>query len=144
MTSVKRRDARPSQIESPESSRSDPPGWETSTYDHPQRRHTAYLRVHSRATRMASASFAFQCWATSLLRGSSGFGAPISAWMERRTVRIWSAGDHLSVRRRLSSGKRRRRLSARTLENIKADSAELVRVRVIAVHSVVSSQHGTL
>jgi hypothetical protein len=46
----------------------------------------------------ASGSFFFQSSATLLSRGSSGFGAERSAWMERRTVRIWSAGDHLSLR----------------------------------------------
>lgn len=46
---------------------------------------------------MAAFSFSFQCWATSLARGSSGFGDESKAWTERRTVRIWRAGDHLSV-----------------------------------------------
>lgn len=86
----------------------------------------AYFCVHSRETRMASFSFSFQCDATSFARGSScvsdaprthsqrerpadkvartaseartGLGAERRAWIERRTVRIWRAGDHLSLR----------------------------------------------
>lgn len=30
-------------------------------------------------------------------KGRTGLGAERRAWMDRRTVRIWSAGDHLSV-----------------------------------------------
>ena len=46
---------------------------------------------------MAAVSFFFHASATSLASGSSGFGALRRAWMERRTVRIWRAGLHLSV-----------------------------------------------
>ena len=42
-------------------------------------------------------SCVFQCSATSLARGSSGFGALSKAWIERRTVRICKAGLHLSA-----------------------------------------------
>lgn len=56
----------------------------------------AYLRVHSFAFRIASLSFTFHSSATSLARGSSGLGADSSAWIDRSTVRIWSAGLHLS------------------------------------------------
>ena len=53
--------------------------------------------VHSRLTRCASASFSLQCFATSVASGSSGLGALSSAWIDRSTVRICSAGDHFSV-----------------------------------------------
>ena len=46
---------------------------------------------------MALLSFVFHSSATSLARGSSGFGALRSAWIDRRTVRIWRAGLHLSI-----------------------------------------------
>lgn len=45
---------------------------------------------------IASGSLSFQCCATSFAKGSSGFGAERSACMERSTVRICKAGDHLS------------------------------------------------
>lgn len=57
---------------------------------------TAYLFVHSLAVAMAAASFSFQLFATSGASGSSGLGAPRRAWIERRIVRIWRAGDQLS------------------------------------------------
>jgi hypothetical protein len=57
----------------------------------------AYSLVHSLAVAMAACSFSFQLLATSAARGSSGLGAPRRAWMERRIVRICSAGDQLSV-----------------------------------------------
>jgi hypothetical protein len=61
---------------------------------------------------MAPFSSSFQCCATSLASGSSGLGAPSKAWIDSliisfaciiegktcRTVRICSAGDHLSLR----------------------------------------------
>jgi hypothetical protein len=55
----------------------------------------AYCFVHSWAVAMACDWFSFHAWATSFARGSSGFGAPRRAWMERRMVRIWRAGDQL-------------------------------------------------
>lgn len=60
----------------------------------------AYFWVHSRAVAMAAFSSSFQALATSAASGSSGLGAPRSAWMERRMVRIWRAGDQLSVQAR--------------------------------------------
>lgn len=57
----------------------------------------AYCCVHSRAVAMATLGFSFQVLATSGASGSSGLGAPRRAWMERRMVRIWRAGDQLSV-----------------------------------------------
>lgn len=57
----------------------------------------AYFWVHSRAVAMAAFSSSFQALATSAASGSSGLGAPRSAWIERRIVRIWRAGDQLSV-----------------------------------------------
>lgn len=45
---------------------------------------------------MACASLVFHWSATSLARGSSGFGALSSACIESNTVRIWRAGLHLS------------------------------------------------
>ena len=54
--------------------------------------HTFYIPVS-----MALLSFVFHSSATSLARGSSGFGALRSAWIDRRTVRIWRAGLHLST-----------------------------------------------
>lgn len=58
----------------------------------------AYLRVHSLALRIASLSLTFQSSATSFAKGSSGFGALRSACMDSKTVLIWSAGLHLSLR----------------------------------------------
>lgn len=55
----------------------------------------AYVRVHSRAVCIAACSSSFHLCATSFASGSSGFGAPKSACMERSIVRIWSAGDQL-------------------------------------------------
>ena len=46
----------------------------------------------------ASASLTFHCSATWLSRGSSGFGALSRAWIDSRTVRICSAGLHLSAK----------------------------------------------
>ena len=46
---------------------------------------------------MALDSFSFHVSATSLAKGSSGFGALRRAWIDSRTVRIWRAGLHLSV-----------------------------------------------
>jgi hypothetical protein len=57
----------------------------------------AYFAVHSLAVWMAAFSSSFQFLATSLARGSSGLGAPRRAWMERRMVRIWRAGDQFPV-----------------------------------------------
>jgi len=48
----------------------------------------AYTRVHSLAVSTASASLAFQCFATLSASGSSGFGALSNAWMLNKTVRI--------------------------------------------------------
>ena len=50
------------------------------------------------AVLIACCSFCFHNWATSFANGSSGFGAERSAWIDRRTVRICNAGDHLSFR----------------------------------------------
>ena len=50
------------------------------------------------AVLIACCSFCFHNWATSLANGSSGFGAERSAWIDKRTVRICKAGDHLSFR----------------------------------------------
>ena len=50
------------------------------------------------AVLIACCSFCFHSWATSFANGSSGLGAERSAWIERRTVRICNAGDHLSFR----------------------------------------------
>ena len=58
----------------------------------------AYCRVHSAAVFMACGSLIFHTSATPLSRGSSGLGALRSPWILSKTVRIWSAGDHLSFR----------------------------------------------
>lgn len=47
---------------------------------------------------MALLSSLFHRSATSFARGSSGLGALNNAWMDSNTVRICSAGDHLSGR----------------------------------------------
>ena len=47
---------------------------------------------------MAWASLVFHCSATSFANGSSGLGALNKAWIDSRTVRICSAGDHLSTK----------------------------------------------
>lgn len=57
---------------------------------------TAYCCVQAFAVAMAACSSSFQLFATSAASGSSGFGAPRSAWMDSRIVRICSAGDQLS------------------------------------------------
>lgn len=54
--------------------------------------------VHSLAVASAAASSSFHALAIFSARGSSGLGADSNAWMERSTVRICSAGDHLSFR----------------------------------------------
>ena len=51
---------------------------------------------------IAPGSSRFQWSATSFAKGSSGLGAPIRAWMERRTVRICRAGLHFSTKQRVS------------------------------------------
>ena len=45
---------------------------------------------------IASASLTFHSSATSFAKGSSGFGALNSAWIDNNTVRICKAGLHLS------------------------------------------------
>jgi hypothetical protein len=45
---------------------------------------------------LAPSKSSAQCLAMPVSRGSSGFGADNSAWMLSSTVRICSAGDHLS------------------------------------------------
>lgn len=60
----------------------------------------AYCFVHSFAVSMAAFSSSFQLFATSAARGSSGLGAPRSAWIESRIVLICRAGDQLSTRNR--------------------------------------------
>lgn len=62
-----------------------------------------------------------------LLKPTSGFGADKRAWMDRRTVRIWRAGDHLSEIWKFYPNIR----VIITLENVQADSAELVNVRMV-------------
>lgn len=57
----------------------------------------AYCFVHSFAVSMAAFSSSFQLFATSAARGSSGLGAPRSAWIESRIVLICRAGDQLSA-----------------------------------------------
>lgn len=58
----------------------------------------AYCFVHSFAVSIAAFSSSFQLFATSAARGSSGLGAPRSAWIESRIVLICRAGDQLSAR----------------------------------------------
>lgn len=58
---------------------------------------TLSLVVGSSPVSMAWASLVFHCSATSLARGSSGFGALSNAWIDSSTVRICNAGDHLSA-----------------------------------------------
>lgn len=60
-------------------------------------RRSAYVRVHSLAVCIAACSSSFHLCATSFASGSSGFGAPRSACIERRIVRIWRAGDQLPI-----------------------------------------------
>ena len=55
----------------------------------------AYCLVHSLAVCIAAGSSSFQRCATSFASGSSGLGAPSSACIERRMVRICKAGDQL-------------------------------------------------
>lgn len=61
---------------------------------------TAYSCVHCFAVAIAAFSSSFHDFATSGASGSSGFGAPRRAWIERRIVRICRAGDQLSRRNR--------------------------------------------
>ena len=55
----------------------------------------AYCLVHSLAVCIAAGSSSFQRCATSFASGSSGLGAPSSACIESRMVRICKAGDQL-------------------------------------------------
>jgi hypothetical protein len=55
----------------------------------------ACVRVHSLAVCMAAGSSSFHLCATSFANGSSGFGAPSKACIERSIVLICSAGDQL-------------------------------------------------
>ena len=55
----------------------------------------AWVLVHSLAVWIAAGSSSFHRWATSLAKGSSGFGAPRRAWIDSRIVRICKAGDQL-------------------------------------------------
>lgn len=98
----------------------------------------AYFCVHSRAVSMAAFSSSFQALATSAARGSSGFGAPRRAWMERRMVRIWRAGDQLSKDNIVSHQRQRTTIymkvddkkQKRTFQDVKADATQLVDVGV--------------
>jgi len=58
----------------------------------------AYVFVHSLAMAMAAFSSVSQCFAIFSESGSDGFGDESRAWMEISTVRICSAGDHLSFK----------------------------------------------
>ena len=58
----------------------------------------AYVRVYCRAWSSAPALSFFHCAAALLFRGSSGSGALSKAWILNSTVRICSAGLHLSLR----------------------------------------------
>ena len=58
----------------------------------------AYFCVHSFAVFIAPALSCLKCLATSSDKGSSGLGALSNACIEISTVRICSAGDHLSFR----------------------------------------------
>ncbi len=86
------------------------------------------------AVAIAACSSSFHLFATSGASGSSGFGAPRRAWIERRIVRIWRAGDQLPGQESVSKLLRNRyglRAYKRTLQHIQADTTELVNVRVI-------------
>lgn len=88
---------------------------------------------------MALFSSSFQLLATSAASGSSGLGAPRSAWIESRIVRIWRAGDQLSGAEGTTLDPRfERRLPSRwldrgklTLQDVQADSAEFVDVGMV-------------
>jgi hypothetical protein len=78
---------------------------------------------------MACPWFSFHAWATSFARGSSGFGAPSRAWIERRMVRIWRAGDQLPG---AVSGEMRGNVKTTlTLEDVEADATQSVDVGVV-------------
>lgn len=96
---------------------------------------TAYCCVHSLAVAIAACSFSFQLLATSAASGSSGLGAPSRAWMERRIVRIWRAGDQLSTNcvSFVSSSilpTRSDRCMRPTLQHIETDATKLVHIWV--------------
>jgi hypothetical protein len=98
-----------------------------------QRRYAlANFSVHSLAVCMAAFWSSFHRWATSLASGSSGFGAPRSAWMDSRMVRICRAGDQFPFQsRRVSQGRSGRGGRGRTFEHVEADAAEPVDVGVV-------------
>lgn len=81
---------------------------------------------------MAAFSSSFHDLATSAASGSSGLGAPRRAWIERRIVRIWRAGDQLSVD--LSAccpiSGQMRDCHMRTFQDVETDAAKLVDVWV--------------
>jgi hypothetical protein len=80
----------------------------------------AYCWVHSWAVLIACAWFSFHACATSFARGSSGLGAPKRAWIERRMVRIWSAGDQLpEIISQLEDAQSK---ISHTLEDVEADA----------------------
>ena len=89
----------------------------------------AYVRVHSRAVCMAACSSSFHRCATSFASGSSGFGAPKSACIERSIVRIWSAGDQLPAMISVCNAGYWKGIS--TLEHIEANATELVDIWVV-------------
>lgn len=78
---------------------------------------------------MAAFWFSFQCCATSLASGSSGFGAPRRAWIESSIVRICSAGDQLPLQcENLCPSSKAGQL---TLQNVQAYPTELVNIRMV-------------
>lgn len=84
--------------------------------------------VHSLAVSMAALSSSFHRCATSFAKGSSGFGAPSNACIERRIVRIWRAGDQLPV---LISHGPRWEPACLTLQDVQAYPAQLVDIWMI-------------
>jgi hypothetical protein len=96
----------------------------------------AWVLVHSRAVAIAAGSSSFHLFATSGARGSSGFGAPRSACIDRRMVRICSAGDQLPVLR-LATWNTDKQMCfwdtgyRHTLKDVETDTTELVDVWMV-------------
>lgn len=87
---------------------------------------------------MALFSSSFQLLATSAASGSSGLGAPRSAWIESRIVRIWRAGDQLSRVEGIALVHKSERgclvekwIGVLTLQDVQADSAKLIDVGMV-------------
>jgi hypothetical protein len=89
----------------------------------------ACVLVHSLAVAIAACSSSFHRFATSGASGSSGLGAPSSAWIDSRIVRICSAGDQLPTQDRPNplAKSRRRRLLETFVINILFSTSRQIR-----------------